>query len=422
MIRATSTTCALALGLFVASSASAQTSVTPPADLAASVATPAAVGAPPAPPPPATDTTNAAVSAGGQLATGNSRSVAMTGTGKFDMRRGPNAFGAAVIGNYAEAYITPAATFVPTQKVTDSAGQMVTIPQHTLAGAPAGWAESTENLQGKLRYDRYLSNNFSVFTQVTGTHDAFQALTFRLNLDLGIKYLFLNRPNTKIWFEAGYDFQYDDNYVDGSGIEQAGAGGAQADTTGTPYVIKSTDTIHSGRLFAGLQHAFNKEITLNVGLEYLQGFGGNGGAVGAAPSGYYLVDASPTNAMLMTDTMAGLSPIHNPSISTTGSRINFNALLAAHITGGISLGVGFQSKYNSTPLPGKVNLDTASTLTLIYAFGGAPPPPPPPPPPVPCVPSAPPPPPPSSAPVTVTPAAAAPAPVPALVVAPAPQP
>jgi hypothetical protein len=400
MIRPTSFTAAFALGLVFASSASAQTTAQPPADVAASVSAPTAAGAPPAPPPPMTDSTNAAVSAGGQIATGNSRSVAMTGTGKFDMRRGPNAFGAAVIGNYAEAYITPAATFIPKQTVTDTAGQMVTIPQHTVPGAAPAWAESTENLQGKLRYDRYLTRDFSVFAQETGTHDAFQALTIRLNTDVGVKYLFLDKASTKIWFEAGYDFQYDDNYVDANGIEQAGAGGAQVDAKGVPYLLKNTDTIHSGRLFGGLQHAFSKEINLSLGIEYLQGFGGDGGAVNAAPSGFYLVDSNPNNMNPL------LNPIHNMSISTTGSRVNFNALLAAHITGGISLGVGFLAKYNSAPLPGLVShLDTASTLTLIYAFGGAPAAPPPPPAPVPCLPAAPPPPPPPAAPIIVSPSA-----------------
>jgi hypothetical protein len=377
MSRIASTLGPLVVTLLVTAPAFAQGNGTPPADVSAAVAAPTAAGAPPAEAPPASDSTNAAISAGGQLATGNSRSVAMTGTGKFDMRRGANAFGAAVIGNYAEAYVTPAPTFVPAQSFMGT-----TFPAHTVPAAAPAWAESTENLQGKLRYDRYLTNDFSVFAQVTGTHDAFQALTFRLNGDLGAKYLFLNHPNTKVWFEAGYDFQYDDNYVDGNGIEQAGAGGAQADATGIPYVIKGSDTIHSGRLFGGFQHAFNKEITLNAGVEYLQGFGGNGGAVANAPSGFYLVDANPSNAMLAMDTAKMLNPIHNPSISTTGSRVNINLLLAAHIVGGVSLGVGFQAKYNSSPLPGKVELDTASTLTLIYAFSGAPAAPPPPPPPV----------------------------------------
>jgi putative salt-induced outer membrane protein YdiY len=340
----------------------------------------------------------------------------MTGTAKLDMRKGPNGFGAFLIGNYAEAYVTPAPTFVPKFSYTPAGGTPVTAPAHTIPAAPASWQESTENLQGKLRYDRYLSTNFSVFTQVTGTHDAFQALTFRFNLDLGVKYLFIDRSATKLWFEVGYDFQFDDNYTDGSGIEQAGAGGPQLDATGVPYVIKPNDSIHSGRLFAGYLHSFNKEITLTAGLEYLQGFGGNGGAATQAPAGYFLVDSA-SEQTIENDTgmTPPINPIHNPSISTTGSRVNFNALLAAHLVGNVALGIGFQAKYNSAPLPGKVDLDTASTLTLIYAFGTAPPAPPPAA--VPCVPAPPPPPPaPPPAPVAAAPVTSAPPVSPAVVV------
>jgi hypothetical protein len=50
------------------------------------------------------------------------------------------------------------------------------------------------------------------------------------------------------------------------------------------------------------------------------------------------------------------------------TRLNFDALLAAHIAGGVSLAAGFTAKYNSDPLPGKQNLDTTTTLSFIFAF------------------------------------------------------
>ena len=107
---------------------------------------------------PTTDSTNAALSAGGQFASGNSKLFAATGLGKFDMRRGNNAYGVQVVGNYAEGAVAPSTTLKST----------------------------TENLQGKLRYDRYFTPAFGAFMQLTGTHDAFQAITFRLNVDPGV--------------------------------------------------------------------------------------------------------------------------------------------------------------------------------------------------------------------------------------------
>ena len=80
---------------------------TPPPDEKTLVAAPKPVADAPKAAAPGTDTTSATVSAGGQLATGNSRLLAMTANAKFDMRRGDNGFGAAFIGNYGETATGP---------------------------------------------------------------------------------------------------------------------------------------------------------------------------------------------------------------------------------------------------------------------------------------------------------------------------
>jgi hypothetical protein len=307
---------------------------TPPADLAQAVAAPKAADAPTIA-APATDSMNAALSAGGQYATGNSKMFSATGLGKFDIRRGANGFGAQVVGNYAEGATPPATTMKAT----------------------------TENLQGRLRYDRYFTPAFGAFLQVTGTHDAFQAITFRLNVDPGVKLFFVDEPNTKFWGELGYDFEFDENYTDSDGIEQAGAGGPSLDAKGLPYLIIQDNTINSTRLFAGLKHSFNDDVQLNVGLEYLQGLVGTGTGTPPLPSGF---------------TAAQVDPV---VISVTGARLNGDVLVTSKLGSGFSLGVGLSERFNSAPLAGKEKLDSSGTLSLIYSLSSAPPPPPPPPPP-----------------------------------------
>jgi hypothetical protein len=322
----------------------------PPPDLSQAVAAPKAADAPTI--KPATDSTNGAVSAGGQYAAGNSRLFAVTGLGKFDMRRGDDGFGAMLVGNYAEGATPPATNLKPT----------------------------TQNLQGKVRYDRYFSPAFGTFIQVTGTHDAFQATTFRLNVDPGVKLFFVDAPTTKFWGELGYDFEFDDNYTDSNGIEQVGGGGVALDGNNLPYVIIKENTIHSTRLFVGFKHGFNKEVQVSAGVEYLQGLGGTGTGTPDVPNGY-------------TAATVDLVPI-----TVTGARINGDALLAAQIGAGFSVGVGLAEKYKSSPLAGKQNLDSTGTVSLIYSFTSpapsppavpcSPPPPPPPPrPPLPPTPS-----------------------------------
>jgi putative salt-induced outer membrane protein YdiY len=288
----------------------------PPAEGAALVDAPKFAADAPKTDAPKKETT-ATLSAGGQFSSGNSKLVAATANGKFEMRRDADGFGAALLANYGE-------------------------------GAPPGQPVQTtaQNIQGRLRYDRYLIDSTSLFLIGTGRHDRFQGLDFRLNVDPGAKYLFVNTDPTSFWAELGYDFQYDIRRDDA----------LQPDPMVPALSKHGTD--HSARLFVGLKHAFNKEVTFATGIEYLQS----------------LVEGS-------------------------RARVNYDALFAANIGGGLALGLGFSARYDHAPLPTKKNLDTATTVSIIYSFSDAPPPPPPepPPPPIPAPEPPPPPAPPSPA-------------------------
>ncbi len=239
------------------------------------------------------DETTATASAGGQLSTGNSQLAVATANGQFGMRRGEDGFGASLLGNYGQ-------------------------------GAPHGQSpvDTTENLQGRVRYDRFIGDRFSFFLIGTGRHDRFQGLIFRLNVDPGAKYLFVNSDATKLWGEVGYDFQYDVRL--GSAIDG-------------PPLLDKTAADHSARAFVGFKHAFNKEVTVTTGIEYLQSF--------------------------VKSASAGLD---------YDSRLNYDLLFAAQVGGGLAVGVGFGARYDSNPLPGKANLDTSSTVSLIYSFSETP--------------------------------------------------
>ena len=233
----------------------------------------------------------------GVLTTGNSRLLAISGNGLFETRHDNNAIGAAVVGNYGQGA---------------TAGKDIQV--------------SAENIQGRLRYDRYLIEQASLFLINTGRHDRFQGLTFRYNLDPGFKYIFVAHSSTSFWGEAGYDFQHDIRREDGRAVLDA-AGNPTFDAAGNPILLDKTQTDHSSRLFAGLKHAFNKEVTFASGIEYLQSF-----------------------------------------VDSTRYRLNFDALIAANIGAGFAFGFGFSARYDHAPLPGKEKLDTSSTVSLIFAF------------------------------------------------------
>ena len=283
----------------------------PPPDATAVVSTPQDTAVAPKIAKPSRETT-ATVSAGGLLTTGNSRTAAGTVNGKFDMRRGADGFGASLIGNFGEG-----------------------------AAQGQGWHVTTQNLQGRVRYDRFVIDRMSLFLIATGRNDRFQGLDFRLNVDPGVKYLFMNEDATKLWGEAGYDVQYDVRRGDALGAPDAN-GNPQVDANGNPVppLLDKTATDHSSRLFVGLRHEFNKGVTFATGVEYLQSF-----------------------------------------VKSTQYRVNFDALVAANLGAGLSIGIGFSARYDHAPLPGKQDLDTSTMLSLIYAFSdiAAPPPPSPPP-------------------------------------------
>ncbi len=271
----------------------------PPPDAKAAVAAPTAPGDAPKIEKPV-EGTSVALSAGALLTTGNSRLFAATANGAYDSRFGDNGVGAALLANYGQ-------------------------------GAPAGKEVqmTTANVQGRLRYDRYFIERMSGFLIATGRRDRFQGLDFRLNLDPGVKYLFKKEQSSSVWGEAGYDFQYDIRRNQDRTILDD-AKNPVLDASGQPTLLKKTAVDHSMRLFLGARYAFNKEVTLSGGVEYLQSV-----------------------------------------VETTRNRLNFDALFAAKIGGGLAVGVGFSARYDHAPLPGKEQLDTSTTLNLIYAFSDA---------------------------------------------------
>ena len=180
-----------------------------------------------------TDTTELKLSAGGLFASGNSRLVAMTGSGRFRARRDDNQLTAAAAANYSSTAVTPASDEMTT---------------------------TVRNFQGMARYDRFLRGGFAVFLSMSARNDRFQGLDLRLNLDPGLAYYFIDVDKHQLWAELGYDLQYDVRRPEA--VRRARAEGAELDWT---------DMRHSGRGFLGYENNLNEAVTFNTGLEYLQG-------------------------------------------------------------------------------------------------------------------------------------------------------
>lgn len=179
------------------------------------------------------------VAAGGLFSSGNSKTIALTGSTKFRMRRDEHQLSIAGVANYAKA-----------------------------AKAGEGMEPTVENFQGLLRYDYFFSDRVSLFLQGTGRHDRFQGLDLRLNIDPGIAYYFINTKTHRLQGELGYDFQHDIRRDEA--LVQPVPADAPAGTQ--PVVLDKTQTLHNSRVFVGYENALRKEASVVASAEYLQNF------------------------------------------------------------------------------------------------------------------------------------------------------
>jgi putative salt-induced outer membrane protein len=239
------------------------------------------------------DTVEAKLQAGGVLTTGNANNFSGTSLGTFRIRRGMNDFSASAAANYADT------------RIEDAQGTRR--------------RPTVENYQGKVRYDRFLTESVAAFLSFSGRRDRFQGLDLRLNLDPGLAYYVIDQPKQQFWAELGYDFQYDVRRKENIDAEFAKSNGA--------VVIDKTETRHSLRAFAGYKHQLNDNVGFNTGLEFL---------LGIPETDYW--------------------------------RLNWDVGFTAAISERFSLAVTFSWKYDHHPLPGVKNGDTLTAVNLVYSL------------------------------------------------------
>ncbi|MEM6295268.1 MAG: DUF481 domain-containing protein [Myxococcota bacterium] len=241
----------------------------------------------------ADDATELTASVGGFLSTGNAESAAATALIKFRLRRNVHQFRAEAAANYGQASVP--------NEFDDNPD-----PEQTVG-----------NIQGMVRYDWFFSKRWSLFAQVTGRNDPFQDLDLRMNVDPGFSFYALTKADHRLWFEAGYDFQYDirtDEIVDETAADPEREN------------VEKTFTNHAARLFAGYTNNLNEHVTFDTGLEYLQS-------------------------------------VIDPSVF----RINWATALTASFTERLSLSTTFTLRYENEPVAPK-ELDTITSVLLGVRF------------------------------------------------------
>ena len=242
----------------------------------------------------ADDATELDASVGGFMSTGNAAATSATALIKFRLRRKAHQFRSEAAANYGRA------------AVIDENGNPLNRQ-----------ADVVGNVQGMVRYDWFFAKRWSVFLQTTARRDRFQDLDLRLNVDPGVSFYALTDPKQRLWFEAGYDFQYDLR-------EQAAVDAAAADPA-----VEDIDRVfvnHAGRLFGGYVNNLNEYVTFDTGLEYLQS-------------------------------------VIDPQVF----RINWATALTANLNNRLSLSTTFTLRYENKPIVEK-QLDTITAVLLGVRF------------------------------------------------------
>ena len=246
------------------------------------------------------DATNLQLSAGGIVSTGNARAAQVTGSGNFRLRRGMHQFGAQLAGNYAQAAIASDDELEPT----------------------------VGNVQGRIRYDVYFAERWSAFTMLTARHDPFQGLDLRLNVDPGFAFYVLTKEKHRLWFEAGYDYQFDIRTDEGREVVEQVTDDLTGETNDVVVnVLGRTRETHAARLFAGYTNNLNEHVTFDTGFEYLQSF-----------------------------------------LKGERWRINWDVAVTAQLAQRFALATTFTLRVDNDPLPDVKKVDTITAVNLVVSL------------------------------------------------------
>ena len=275
---------ALLAALSLPAVAAAQTPPPPPAQHTEHVAEPA--------PPPA-DETVWTLQAGGILNTGNTRSLSVSGGSRLSLKRSRNVFAAELTATYGTASLRDPTT-----------------------GEFGNYVHSSENVTGKARYDRFLTEMDALFLSVGALHDPFAGLDVRMQLQAGYlrNFFKLCEGKHRFWGEVGYDLTYDDFDPD-----------PLLDADGNR--LDGTQVVHSGRAFLGYDNHVNENVTFLTGVEAL-------------------IDVEDIDNV----------------------RLNSVSELRSKISGKLQLGVQFALRFDNVPVEGTEKLDTTTTLNLLYSL------------------------------------------------------
>jgi len=186
----------------------------------------------------------ASAHAGLNVTSGNTRGLAVSGSGALSRRAGDHRFAAEISGSLARTQVEIAADTNGVPGI--GRGEVHTVVETTMAA----WA-------AKLRYDRFFGKHHSLYGAASAAADAAAGKRLIGALQLGYSRELLRRTGQSLTVEVGYDLAHQD-YVSAT---QAVA-------------------VHSARLFTASELTTSPSATASIGAELLTNVGGEDTATG----------------------------------------------------------------------------------------------------------------------------------------------
>lgn len=132
-----------------------------------------------------------------------------------------------------------------------------------------GYQLNSRNLNSRLRYDLFLTEQDALFVAVAHRWDTFAGLQTRVQLQAGYLRNLIKNESTRAWIEAGYDYTFDNRRNSENQRVICSEEDVALMTGGCTRVVRNFQDIHALRLFYGATHAFNDNVSMATGLEFL---------------------------------------------------------------------------------------------------------------------------------------------------------
>jgi putative salt-induced outer membrane protein len=184
-------------------------------------------------------------------------------------------------------------------------------------GTPANdeLVDTVRNLKTKARYDFFFTPMDALFLAGAYRWDTFSGLDARLQGQLGYMRNLFKETDHRFWAELGYDITYD-NYDPDPLVDPD-----------TMMLLPGDEVVHSARGFLGYDNKLSATLTFLTGIEALL------------------------------------------NVEETGDvRVAWDNALRSSISGSFQLEAKFSLQLDTEPVPGTKDVDTLTTLNLIYTL------------------------------------------------------